>query len=55
MVEPGQITADNSRDFTFSNPVELHAGMNPNFLRDLVEKQAAAVLAKALNKAALKR
>ncbi len=47
MVEHGQITADNFRDFTFSNPVELHAGMNPKFFEGtVVEKQAAAVLAR---------
>jgi predicted TIM-barrel fold metal-dependent hydrolase len=47
MVEHGQITEDNFRDFTFTNPVTLHGGMNPKFFEGtVVEKQAAAVLAK---------
>ena len=47
MVEHGQITEDNFRDFTFTNPVTLHGGMNPKFFEGtVVEKQAAAVLGK---------
>ena len=47
MVEHGHITEDNFRDFTFTNPVTLHGGMNPKFFEGtVVEKQAAAVLAK---------
>lgn len=47
MVEHGRITEDNFRDFTFTNPVTLHAGMNPDFFKGtVVEKQAAAVMAK---------
>jgi hypothetical protein len=47
MVEHGRITEDNFRDFTFANPVELHAGMNPKFFEGtVVEKQAAEFLAK---------
>jgi hypothetical protein len=30
-VEHGVMTADDFRDFAFTNPVRLHAGMNPDF------------------------
>jgi predicted TIM-barrel fold metal-dependent hydrolase len=47
MVEHGRITPDNFRDFTFTNPVTLHAGMNPRFFEGtVVEKQAAELLEK---------
>jgi hypothetical protein len=47
MVEHGRITEDNFRDFTFTNPVTLHAGMSPDFFKGtVVEKQAAAVMGK---------
>ncbi len=44
MVEHGRITEDNFRDFTFANPVELHAGMNPKFFDGTVVEPAAAEL-----------
>ncbi len=44
-VEEGLITADEFRDFVFTNPVELHGKMNPDFFRGTrVEAEAAAVL-----------
>ncbi|MDB5396429.1 MAG: hypothetical protein JWM91_3935 [Rhodospirillales bacterium] len=47
MVEHGRITEDNFRDFTFVNPVELHAGMNPKFFEGtVIEKAAAGLIAK---------
>ncbi len=47
MVEHGQITADDFRDFTFTNPIGLHAGMNPDFFKGtVVESAVAKALAK---------
>ena len=31
LVEDGLITEEDFREFTFANPVELHAGTNPDF------------------------
>jgi hypothetical protein len=47
LVEDGHITADNFRDFTFANAVQLW-GPEPALLRGTrVAKEAAAVLAAA--------
>ena len=46
MVEHGLISESDFRDFTFVNPVSLHAGMNPNFFKGtVVEKEVEALLA----------
>ena len=48
LVEDGQITADDFRDFTFANAVRLWGTQNPRFFEGTrVAKQAAAVLAAA--------
>ena len=45
-VERGLMTSDDFRDFTFTNPVKLFAGANPNFFQGTAfEKQAAEALA----------
>jgi predicted TIM-barrel fold metal-dependent hydrolase len=45
LVEDGLITADNFRDFTFTNAVKLWGTQNPDFFKGTrVEKEAAAVL-----------
>ena len=36
MVEDGLATEEEFRDFTFTNPVTLHAGMNPDFFKGTV-------------------
>ena len=41
MVDDGLITEENFREFTFSNIVELHGGMNPDFFKGTVVEQAA--------------
>jgi predicted TIM-barrel fold metal-dependent hydrolase len=44
-VERGTLTETDFRDFTFTNVVRLHTGMNPDFFKGTsVERQAAAVL-----------
>ena len=49
MVEHGQLTEDNFRDFTFVNPLRLHAGMNPKFFEGtIVEKAAQQAITKGL-------
>jgi predicted TIM-barrel fold metal-dependent hydrolase len=45
MVEHGQISEANFRDFTFTNPLRLHAGMNPKFFEGTV---CEAAITKAL-------
>ena len=40
MVEDGLATEDHFRDFTFTNPVTLHAGMNPDFFKGTVVEDA---------------
>jgi hypothetical protein len=41
-VERGLIAADDFRDFMFVNPVQLHAGMNPDFfVGTRIEKETA--------------
>jgi len=45
MVENGQISEDDFRDFVFGNPARLWAGMNPNFFKNTrVEVAVAEVL-----------
>ena len=41
MVEDGLITEDNFREFTFTNAVELHAGMDSDFFKGTVVETAA--------------
>ena len=44
-VERGLLTKEDFRDFTFANPVRLHAGMDPDFFRGTpVESAAVRVL-----------
>jgi hypothetical protein len=46
LVEDGVMTADNFRDFTFTNAVRLWGTQNPDFFKGTtVEKAAAEVLA----------
>ena len=46
LVEHGLVTADDFRQFMFGNPVELHAGMNPDFFTGTrVEREVADYLA----------
>jgi predicted TIM-barrel fold metal-dependent hydrolase len=53
LVEHGVINEDNFREFTFTNAVKLHGGMNPDFFKGtVVEKQAAKVLSKAATRRA---
>ena len=40
MVEDGRLDAAGFRDFTFTNPVTLHAGMNPDFFKGTVVEDA---------------
>ena len=40
MVEDGRADEAGFRDFTFANPVSLHAGMNPNFFKGTVVEEA---------------
>jgi hypothetical protein len=47
LVEHEVITEDNFRDFVFSNPVSLWAGMNPNFFKGTVVEKAAATVSHA--------
>ena len=42
LVERESLTETDFRDFTFSNPVKLHAGMNPDFFRGTVVEQEVA-------------
>jgi predicted TIM-barrel fold metal-dependent hydrolase len=45
LVEAGLITRDDFRDFTWTNPVSLHLGMNPDYFKGTtVEAQAARLL-----------
>ncbi len=48
MVEHGLITEENFREFTLTNVVELHAGMNPDFFKGtVIEKMVPAELERA--------
>ena len=40
MVDDGLATEEHFRDFTFTNPVTLHAGMNPDFFKGTVVEDA---------------
>lgn len=42
MVDRDMMTEKNFREFTFTNAVELHAGMNPDFFKGTVVEKAAA-------------
>jgi hypothetical protein len=45
MVEGGIITADDFRNFLFTNPVKLHTGVNPDFFRGtMVEGEVRKLL-----------
>jgi hypothetical protein len=45
LVEEELITEQDFRDFVFTNPASLHAGMNPDFFKGtVVERQVARVL-----------
>jgi predicted TIM-barrel fold metal-dependent hydrolase len=47
LVEHGALTEEELRDLTFTNPVGLFGGMNPDFFKGTtVEKQTAALMAK---------
>ena len=49
LVEHGAITEDDFRDFTFTNQVSLHAGMNPDFFKGTrVESEAAKLITAGL-------
>jgi predicted TIM-barrel fold metal-dependent hydrolase len=41
MLEHGQITEQDLRDFTFANPVRLHCQMNPDFFKGTIVADAA--------------
>ncbi len=43
-VERGLLTEEDFRDFTFANPVRLHAGMTPDFFRGTPVESAAVRL-----------
>ncbi len=46
LVEHGVLSEDELRDLTFTNPVNLFAGMNPDFFKGtVVEKQTADLMA----------
>ena len=55
MVERGLITEQDFRDFTFANPVRLHAGMNPDFFAGTPVEQEAATELRATAQAAGKK
>ena len=40
LVEKGVITKDDFRDFVFSNPVKLHAEVNPEFFKGTAIERA---------------
>ena len=47
LVDQGLLTDDDYRDFVFTNPVRLHAEMNPSFFDGTPVEQAAKALLKA--------
>ena len=51
LVEDGLINEDDFRDFTFTNPVMLHARGNPNFFKGTVVEDSVDKLLKAEAKA----
>jgi len=49
LIETGRITEDDFREFTFLNPLRLHAGMNPRFFQGTIcEKAVAQALAQGI-------
>ena len=42
MMEHGKISEESFKDFTFTNPLRLHAGMNPKFFEGTICEAAAA-------------
>jgi len=51
LVEKGVITKDDFRDFVFTNPVELHAAVNPEFFKGTaIESAVERLLADRTNK-----
>ena len=52
LVDAGLITKDDFRDFTWTNPVSLHLGMNPDYFKGTVVEDAAAKLLPSLNRIA---
>ena len=45
LVEHGLVNEADFREFTFTNPAMLHAGMNPDFFKGtVVEKDVAKLL-----------
>jgi predicted TIM-barrel fold metal-dependent hydrolase len=50
LVERGRITENDFREFTFLNPLRLHAGMNPRFFQATIcESAVAEALAKGID------
>ena len=47
MVEHGLINEDNFKEFTFTNAVKLHGGMNPDFFKGTSVEQAGGVVLKS--------
>ena len=41
LVDKELLSEDDFRDFVFTNPISLHAGMNPDFFKGTVVEQAA--------------
>jgi hypothetical protein len=48
LVDEGSLTDANFRDLVFTNPVEMHGGMNPNLFKGTVVEDAAGKLLKDL-------
>jgi hypothetical protein len=49
LVEAGLIDAGDFRDFTFTNPVRFHLGMNPDYYKGTsIEAEAAKLLASTI-------
>ena len=48
LVEDGRVSPEDFRDLVFSNPVKLHAGMNPDFFRGTRVEQAVDGLLSAV-------
>ena len=46
LVDEGHMTEEDFRDFTFTYPVDLFAGMNPDFFKDTVVQHEVAALLK---------
>ena len=44
LVEHGQITESDFRDFVFTNPAQLWSGMNRNFFKDTKVERAVGEL-----------